>query len=97
MIEVMFEVMRYFGLNHRPSSDHYSATVSHTANNSLLFGYYCSGCQRVTRELVTLAYFSVCLHADHLSLESSSEESACVGYRLTPPTLSYVTLSRNKG
>ena len=46
----------------------------------------CSGCRTVTRELVTLAYFSVCLRRSLVTQASSSEASACVGYRPTPPT-----------
>ena len=45
----------------------------------------CSGCQTVTRELVALAYFSVCLRRS-LVTRASSEVSACVGDHLTPPT-----------
>ena len=45
----------------------------------------CSGCQTVTRELATSAYFSVCLRRS-LVTRVSSEVSACVGDSLTPPT-----------
>ena len=52
----------------------------------------CSSCHTtVTRELVTLAYFSVCLRRS-LVTQASSEASACVGDRLTPPTLALVAL-----
>ena len=40
------------------------------------------GCQTVTRELVALAYFSVCLRRS-LVTRASREVSACVGDRLT--------------
>ena len=42
----------------------------------------CRGCQTVTRELVALAYFSVCLRRS-LVTRASREVSACVGDRLT--------------
>ena len=50
-----------------------------------VFSCNCGGCQTVTRELVTLAYFSVCFRQTFVT-QASSEASACVGDRLTPPT-----------
>ena len=44
--------------------------------------YNCKGCQTVTRELVTSAYFSACW-------SQVTRVSTCVGDRLTPPTQSY--------
>ena len=48
--------------------------------------YFCNGCRTVTRELVTLAYFLVCLRRS-LITRASSEVSARVSDRLTPPPL----------
>ena len=42
-------------------------------------GWKCRGCQTITRELVTLAYFSACW-------PQVTRVSTCVGDRRTPPT-----------
>ena len=77
--------MKFFPMFPPPESKYGDAPGKKLRYKFTLYFVAVVGRSLLTRELVTLAYFR-CVYADHLSLESSREESACVGDRLTPPT-----------